>query len=94
MILNSRLHLSRLIPTKDVSTCPLAGLLDMEQRQIAAGRLNTAVLKSQQQEKGPWLPDLLRQLVHDQVAVFSFALGRTRAVHGAVQSSSHGEYDG
>lgn len=55
------------IPFQDVSKCPLSGLLDLEQRQTAAGRLNAAVLQSQQQEKGPWLPDLLRQLVYVQV---------------------------
>lgn len=55
------------IPFQDVSKCPLSGLLDLEQRQAAAGRLNAAVLQSQQQEKGPWLPDLLRQLVYVQV---------------------------
>lgn len=47
--------------------CPLSGLLEVEQRQASAGRLNAAVLQSQQQEKGPWLPDLLRQLVYSQV---------------------------
>lgn len=55
------------IPFQDVSKCPLSGLLDLEQRQAAASRLNAAVLQSQQQEKGPWLPDLLRQLVYFQV---------------------------
>ena len=52
---------------QDTSACPLSGLLDMEQRQASAGRLNAAVLQSQQQEKGPWLPDLLRQLAYSQV---------------------------
>ena len=52
---------------QDAASSPLSGLLDVEQRQAAAGRLNAAVLQSQQQEKGPWLPDLLRQLVYSQV---------------------------
>ncbi|CAM9757599.1 unnamed protein product, partial [Ectocarpus fasciculatus] len=51
----------------DAASSPLSGLLDMEQRHAAAGRLNAAVLQSQQQEKGPWLPDVLRQLVYTQV---------------------------
>ncbi|CAM9444119.1 unnamed protein product [Scytosiphon promiscuus] len=58
-----------LLAFEDVGACPLSGLLDMEQRQAAAGRLNAAVLQSQQQEKGPWLPDLLRQLVYTQNAL-------------------------
>ncbi len=53
--------------TQDAASCPLSGLLDMEQRQASAGRLNTAVLQSQQQ-KGSWLPDVLRQLVYSQVS--------------------------
>ncbi|CAM9906374.1 unnamed protein product [Sphacelaria rigidula] len=58
-----------LLAFEDVASCPLSGLLDLEQRQAAAGRLNAAVLKSQQQEKGPWLPDILRQLVFTQNAL-------------------------
>ncbi|CAN0351965.1 unnamed protein product, partial [Hapterophycus canaliculatus] len=58
-----------LLAFEDAASCPLSGLLDMEQRQAAAGRLNAAVLQSQQQEKGPWLPDLLRQLVYTQNAL-------------------------
>ncbi|CAN0463373.1 unnamed protein product, partial [Laminaria digitata] len=55
-----------LLAFEDAASSPLSGLLDLEQRQAAAGRLNAAVLQSQQQEKGPWLPDLLRQLVYSQ----------------------------
>eukprot|EP00903_Cladosiphon_okamuranus_P021763 g20009.t1 len=58
-----------LLAYEDMSTCPLSGLLDTEQRRASAGRLNAAVLQSQQQEKGPWLPDLLRQLVYSQNAL-------------------------
>lgn len=61
---------------QDAASSPLSGLLDVEQRQAAAGRLNAAVLQSQQQEKGPWLSDLLRQLVYSQVgAVLAFGGG-------------------
>lgn len=52
---------------QDAASSPLSGLLNVEQRQAAAGRLNAAVLQSQQQEKGPWLTDLLRQVVYSQV---------------------------
>lgn len=64
--------LASCVVPQDAASCPLSGLLDMEQRQAAAGRLNAAVLQSQQQEKGPWLPDLLRQLVYTQVRGRSF----------------------
>lgn len=60
---------------QDATACPLSSLLDVEQRQAAAGRLNAAVLQSQRQEKGPWLPDLLRQLVHTQVRGVQVVLG-------------------
>lgn len=59
-----------IVAHQNVSSCPLSSLLDVEQRQAAAGRLNAAVLHSQQQEKEPRLPDLLRQLVYTQVSVF------------------------
>lgn len=54
---------------QDVQNCPLSRLLDVEQRQMAAGRLNAAVLANQQQEKRAWLADLLRQLVYSQARV-------------------------
>ncbi|CAM9912500.1 unnamed protein product [Pylaiella littoralis] len=82
-----------LLAYEDAASCPLSGLLDMEQRQASAGRLNAAVLQSQQQEKGPWLPDLLRQLVYTQNALsetveFPRIEGIVAKAGGGVHSSS------
>ncbi|CAM9358888.1 unnamed protein product [Phaeothamnion confervicola] len=55
-----------LLAFKDARTSPLAHLLDVEQRQATAGRLNASILAAQYEQKEPRLPDLLRLLEHAQ----------------------------
>ncbi|CAB1108506.1 unnamed protein product [Ectocarpus sp. CCAP 1310/34] len=90
-----------LLAFEDATSSPLSGLLDMEQRHAAAGRLNAAVLQSQQQETGPWLPDLLRQLVYTQNALSERVefpriegIGGTKEGVGGTRSTGDGSAEG
>jgi hypothetical protein len=49
-----------------LASSPLASLLDMGQRQKTAGELNAAILTSQQQDKDPKLPALLKLMLWGQ----------------------------
>ncbi|MCD7447373.1 Glucose-induced degradation complex subunit [Datura stramonium] len=55
-----------LLAFKDVSKCPVGGLLDVSQRLKTASEVNAAILTSQSHEKDPKLPSLLKMLIWAQ----------------------------
>lgn len=55
-----------LLAFEDVSSSPLAELMDMAQRQKTASELNAAILASQSQEREPRLPTLLKMMLWAQ----------------------------
>ncbi|XP_057819449.1 protein GID8 homolog isoform X1 [Cryptomeria japonica] len=55
-----------LLAFEDPSTCPVGEFLDISQRQKTASELNAAILTSQNHEKDPKLPNLLKMLIWAQ----------------------------